>query len=320
MSFSKDIFLEESDFAAPFESFNNDCFQDGIDEAFKSTFTWDFYHSEENIQKDGPNEFDLNYTRKEIIEDANINLENKQTRVTTFTGKKRERENNEDKDDKDGYDAVYFLKNEEGNKKEEIKIKKEKQKNKGRHKKNDIRNDENDENKHDKFSEDNLMRKIKTYIFNTILNVLNKSLKDRSQKFFKLEPKLNESMKKDLNEKLMNQKIKEIYINNEISKRYLTETNCNNNINLIKKIYEEKKEIDTIKILETEYIDYVTYLQKYEMGNFLRKIRNKEIKNPDLDVDRYINSLKSMFLNYAKWFNDKKGRKSRYRTTNKNIK
>ena len=58
MSFSKDIFLEESDFAAPFESFNNDCFQDGIDEAFKSTFTWDFYHSEENIQKDGPNEFD----------------------------------------------------------------------------------------------------------------------------------------------------------------------------------------------------------------------------------------------------------------------
>ena len=311
MSFSKDIFLEESDFAAPFESFNNDCFQDGIDEAFKSTFTWDFYHSEENIQKDGPNEFDLNYTRKEIIEDANINLENKQTRVTTFTGKKRERENNEDKDDKDGYDAVYFLKNEEGNKKEEIKIKKEKQKNKGRHKKNDIRNDENDENKHDKFSEDNLMRKIKTYIFNTILNVLNKSLKDRSQKFFKLEPKLNESMKKDLNEKLMNQKIKEIYINNEISKRYLTETNCNNNINLIKKIYEEKKEIDTIKILETEYIDYVTYLQKYEMGNFLRKIRNKEIKNPDLDVDRYINSLKYMFLNYAKWFNDKKGRKSK---------
>ena len=311
MSFSKDIFLEESDFAAPFESFNNDCFQDGIDEAFKSTFTWDFYHSEENIQKDGPNEFDLNYTRKEIIEDANINLENKQTRVTTFTGKKRERENNEDKDDKDGYDAVYFLKNEEGNKKEEIKIKKEKQKNKGRHKKNDIRNDENDENKHDKFSEDNLMRKIKTYIFNTILNVLNKSLKDRSQKFFKLEPKLNESMKKDLNEKLMNQKIKEIYINNEISKRYLTETNCNNNINLIKKIYEEKKEIDTIKILETKYIDYVTYLQKYEMGNFLRKIRNKEIKNPDLDVDRYINSLKYMFLNYAKWFNDKKGRKSK---------
>ena len=311
MSFSKDIFLEESDFAAPFESFNNDCFQDGIDEAFKSTFTWDFYHSEENIQKDGPNEFDLNYTRKEIIEDANINLENKQTRVTTFTGKKRERENNEDKDDKDGYDAVYFLKNEEGNKKEEIKIKKEKQKNKGRHKKNDIRNDENDENKHDKFSEDNLMRKIKTYIFNTILNVLNKSLKDRSQKFFKLEPKLNESMKKDLNEKLMNQKIKEIYINNEISKRYKTETNCNNNINLIKKIYEEKKEIDTIKILETEYIDYVTYLQKYEMGNFLRKMRNKEIKNPDLDVDRYINSLKSMFLNYAKWFNDKKGRKSK---------
>ena len=311
MSFSKDIFLEESDFAVPFESFNNDYFQDGIDEAFKSTFTWDFYHSEENIQKDGPNEFDLNYTRKEIIEDANINLENKQTRVTTFTGKKRERENNEDKVDKDGYDAVYFLKNEEGNKKEEIKIKKEKQKNKGRHKKNDIRNDENDENKHDKFSEDNLMRKIKTYIFNTILNVLNKSLKDRSQKFFKLEPKLNESMKKDLNEKLMNQKIKEIYINNEISKRYLTETNCNNNINLIKKIYEEKKEIDTIKILETEYIDYVTYLQKYEMGNFLRKMRNKEIKNPDLDVDRYINSLKSMFLNYAKWFNDKKGRKSK---------
>ena len=47
------------------------------------------------------------------------------------------------------------------------------------------------------------------------------------------------------------------------------------------------------------------------MGNFLRKIRNKEIKNPDLDVDRYINSLKSMFLNYVKWFNDKKGRKSK---------
>ena len=313
MLFPEDTYLEESDLITPFESLNIDYFQDGMDEAYKSAFTWDNYSVEEHdtilIQKDAQNEIDLNYTCKGIIDDANINLENKKTRVTTFTGKKRERENNEDMDDKDSYDDAYFLKNEEeGNKKEEKEIKKEKQKNKGRYRKNEVRNNEN---AHNKFSEDNLMRKVKTYIFSTILNALNKSLKDRSQKFFKLAPELNESMKKDLNEKLMTQTIKEIYINNDISKRYKNETNGNNNINLIKKIYEENKEIDTIKILETKYINYVTYLQKYEMDNFLRKIKNKEIKDANLDVDLYINLLKSMFLNYVKWFNDKKGRKSK---------
>ena len=72
-----------------------------------------------------------------------------------------------------------------------------------------------EEPKHTKFDEDNIIRKIKTFIFKYILNLLNNSLNDETQEFYPLESELNENLKKDLNEQLLNRTIRDIYENSK---------------------------------------------------------------------------------------------------------
>ena len=63
---------------------------------------------------------------------------------------------------------------------------------------------------HDKFKPDNIMRKIKTFIFKYILEILNNSLKISSSRFYPLNTELNENLKKDFNEKLLDRTIYDI--------------------------------------------------------------------------------------------------------------
>ena len=54
----------------------------------------------------------------------------------------------------------------------------------------------NSKAKHDKFSEDNIIRKIKTYIFKYILHLLNESLEKSKYKFYPLNTELNTNIKR----------------------------------------------------------------------------------------------------------------------------
>ena len=246
------------------------------------------------------NDFDDNNRYIEKKEEIYYNIDNKKTQATTLTGKKRER------DIPNKNNNINIL-NPEENKIENDNnknAKKVRQKNKGRYKKNEI---SDNINKHDKNAEDNLMRKIKTNIFLSILSLLNNSLNDKSNLFYKLDKKLNENLKKDFNEELMQKTIAEIYMNYDVCLRYKKAGQNLNNKNLIKKIYEENKEKNTIKILNMKYIDIVNDIKKYNMEIFLNKIK-KEIKNSNINIDEYLNGIKSVFNRYEQWYNDKKGR------------
>ena len=185
---------------------------------------------------------------------------------------------------------------------------------------------------HTRYSEDNIMRKIKSFFGKSLYNFLNNSLKN--SKFLKLEISINKDLKKDINIKLFNMTLKEIYSNSNISEKYKHEEQ-NHNRNLINKIYLENEETSVIKILN------LTYLEAFDI--FIRRIKTNQNINPNLqkkiegtdildnekfedvislidkiekeeeinkngDINQYINKLKNLCLNFENWFEKKVGR------------
>jgi len=172
--------------------------------------------------------------------------------------------------------------------------------------------------KHTKFDEDNIMRKIKTNIFKYIRCLLNNSLIDKTNKFYPLETELNENLKKELNEKLLDRSLKDIYENSKLNERHQDKPDANKN--LIKKIFDEKTELETIKILSMTYRDILEQIRKKDSFNFLEEIRKKEKnkkKNTPQIINSYLEKLKKLLDNYEGWFNNKLGRNTEKRKKNK---
>ena len=193
-----------------------------------------------------------------------------------------------------------------------------------------------DTGNHNKYSEDNMMRKIKAYFFTYCHNFINKSIKDKKLQFLKIYSSISENLKKDFNLDLLNRTFKDIYQNSSISKKYKKEREnyISKNKEIIQKIYEEKKEIETINILNLTYrelfsifrrsiidislelkmkIEDIALLENEEFNNinkFFEQIEQQEIskKESNEDIKNYIDNIKQLCINYEKWFMSKKGR------------
>ena len=178
---------------------------------------------------------------------------------------------------------------------------------KGRKKKKEI-----NKGIHNKFTEDNIIRKIKCHFFNYINEILNKNLVDKKYYFYKLDNFVNENLKKDYNMKLMNLSLKEIYLDSKISNKY-KKYGHDINKKLIEKIYSEKNEIEVMKILDKSYIETFNTLIKNNLDNFCNIIIKKEIKNglSINDSTDYLRDLKKLCENYEKWFEMKRGRREK---------
>ena len=169
---------------------------------------------------------------------------------------------------------------------------------------------------HTKFSKDNIIRKIKTRLFDEILIKLNKSIKFKSGKFKSLNKKTKENLKKSANIDLLNMKIKNIFANTALNKR--DEKIGEYNKKLIEKIYDENKEKETIYILEIHFQNFLNDMRNNYLEEFLQKIRDKEIKvenkyknkiNEDFEIDLYMEKVKESINKYEEWFEKKIGRK-----------
>ena len=174
----------------------------------------------------------------------------------------------------------------------------------------------NKEANHTKFSKDNIIRKIKTRLFDEILIKLNKSIKFKSGKFKSLNKKTKENLKKSANIDLLNMKIKNIFANTALNKR--DEKIGEYNKKLIEKIYDENKEKETIYILEIHFQNFLNDMRNNYLEEFLQKIRDKEIKvenkyknkiNEDFEIDLYMEKVKESINKYEEWFEKKIGRK-----------
>ena len=209
---------------------------------------------------------------------------------------------------------------------------KKKNKKKGRKKKDDSLT-----KIHDKYSNDNIIRKIKGYFFNTfIIDFIQKNSLSNDIIFKKIPSKFLYILKKKTNLDLYKKKISNILSSKKISKKYST-FKRDENKKIISKIKKEKIEKKVIKILDLTFKElFIIFRRKLEDENDKKKLEKikKEIEGVDLDEDKenhrykdimcfvgniktkmnlpddadddeYIKKIKERTLEYEKWFKKK---------------
>ena len=80
------------------------------------------------------------------------------------------------------------------------------------------------------------------------------------------------------------------------------------NVELINKILEDQKELETIRLLNLKYIEIINLIKENYLGEFLASIKKKEIENGNPNINEYMDSIREIFLKYEDWFINKKGR------------
>ena len=120
--------------------------------------------------------------------------------------------------------------------------------------------------KHNKFSHDNIIRKIKTQSLDFLVKKLNSCIKFRSGKFRPLNKKMKERLKRDENLELLNKKISDILSNTKMNK--ISEKRRKSNKKLINKIYNENIEIEVINILSMTFQDFLNDIRDNNLENF----------------------------------------------------
>ena len=108
---------------------------------------------------------------------------------------------------------------------------------------------------------------------------------------------------------MSNLTIYDIYMNTDLNKRYINIPDSNKT--LIKKIYEEQIEKDTINILKKKFKDILEYIREKDLDNFLTSIKEREIKKGNKLVESYMEDVKKMLFKYEFWFKVKLARNSR---------
>lgn len=142
---------------------------------------------------------------------------------------------------------------------------------------------------HSKYSEDNIIIKIKTFLGNNIHKFLNGLLEKDELKLVKLEPKLfHESLKKEYILKLWNSTLKDIYTNTKISSKYKKISFYENDINIkiINKIYNENKNKEVIQILNLTYEEiFNIFIRDIKPMNV--ELTNKIIGSQILNISKF---------------------------------
>ena len=221
-------------------------------------------------------------------------INNKKTKPTTITSpvKKIKEEKNQFLKDK-------IVKVEIKSNPKEILNKKRGRKNKGIDNQRD-----SEEEVHSKEKEDNKMKKIRTHLIEFIVKKLNDSLIDKSYKFYKIDKLVIENLKIDLNLKLNQRTLLDIFLNEKINGRYKRFSNKY----LVKKLVEEKKEEETLNLLKLKFIEMINIIKNNYLDEFFNTIEQKEIIIGNTNLDEYMKSLKEIFLGYENWFKNKRGR------------
>ena len=177
---------------------------------------------------------------------------------------------------------------------------------------NKILNTEEKSNVHDKFSNDNIKRRIKSlynkYIITLLNNIVRKKYKKCKMKFLKMNIRVAKDIGIKYNKNLLNQTIKDIIIN--VSNKYKNE---DNNKNLIKFIENQNNNEEILNILNMTYKElYINYYLKSTKNNSSENSfeSHKEklfILHGKEYLDRFIENAE----HFVEFFMNSKNRKSR---------
>ena len=167
-------------------------------------------------------------------------------------------------------------------------------------------------NVHNKFSNDNIKRRIKASFNKYIIKLLNKLVKEKYKKarikFLKMNIKITKDISIEYNRHLLNKYIKEIIV--KMSNKY---KNQENNKNCIKFIENKKDNEKIINILNMTYEQlYTNYFLKSTKNNSqeysYEAVKEKLLKlNGKKYLDKFVENAES----FVEFFNKTKFRKSR---------
>lgn len=196
--------------------------------------------------------------------------------------------------------------------------------------------DDNSERDHDKYSSDNIIKKIKGETFRNALDYLNLIIifnGNNKNRLKKLDYKIINKLKKKYNLKLLETKLKDIF-SEAISLRDKT-LSKDYNKNIIEEIYKKEGDDSLIKkVLDLtleQWYKYFTHQEEYDfLNNFEINYNNQIIelnendsqnKNKIKRIDDLLREIGTKedslyfskfifhFYNYKHWFYIKKGRK-----------
>ena len=182
----------------------------------------------------------------------------------------------------------------------------------GRKPKNEPKN-EKDQFTHSRNKTDNIFDKIKRVIFKYIIEKVNGSLRFTYKRFLNFNTDISQNLKKDYNIELMEKTIKQIFEENTPSNRsdISNEEVKNKNKLIIKEIFDKNEETETIKILNTKFIDLLKQeeTKKYIIDKIKNKVEKKGTKTNTENSDDYMEKVRYWVENYENWFYEKRGRK-----------
>ena len=161
---------------------------------------------------------------------------------------------------------------------------------------------------HNKFKEDNIMRKVKNNLLDFIVNKFNSSLSDKTKKLLKIDKYLSENLNRDYNMVLMERTLLDIFMKTKISKKYKRTDDKYYNVKLIRSILDENIEKKAIDLLDLKLIDMINYIKEHNLDKFLAIIEKKEKKIDGANSEKYMALLKGILIHYKGWFKNKRGR------------
>ena len=147
-----------------------------------------------------------------------------------------------------------------------------------------------------KYRFENIMKKIKPFLFKSILRYVNSLIKGR-KRLKKIVNEVARNTGVEFNKELLKAKLEDI-LSNDISTKY---NNYNENYNkkIIEKIYEEKNQNQNVTdILKMEFKDFINKFKenptlKRYYDNFINDMKEKQ-------PDDYIRTFETYFDNYTK--------------------
>ena len=185
-------------------------------------------------------------------------------------------------------------------------------KKRGRKNKDQIITKSENKNVHNKFSNDNIKRRIKAsynkYIIKLLNNIVKKKYKKTTIKFLKMNIRITKDIAIKYNQNLLNKPLREIIVN--VSNKY---KNKDNNRICIKFIENQKGNAELINILNMTYKDfYMNYFLKSTKNDSLEysfeSVKEKLlILNGKVYLDKFIENAE----HFVEFFTNSKIRKSR---------
>ncbi len=181
---------------------------------------------------------------------------------------------------------------------------------------------------HNKYSQDNIIRKIKARVQEIFRNYINYEYskfmesKGKSKNIIllqRIKPKESRKIRREDNLRWFSTKLKELFSSDLSEKCSLFKPNYNRC--QIKGIYKNNEAINVINILEKEVIDvYDLYRKNVRIDGFetleddinnLREKMMKKNEDEEIDIEQYLSEYRNIAMTLDKIFAQKKGRKTK---------